>query len=147
MPSGTEVVPNQGTQTFTVLGPFGSFAPNDNTGNYQVSITTGWATSIQIVEKTAVSFTWAATVGSFPDNAIYQWFVEGTVQGPPSGYSSLQDYLDETRMLLRDELATTAGTLYSTADLTRCINRAMQQRDLDLGLNRVLVSFPMVQQQ
>src|SRR5262245_19322882 len=147
MPSGSEVVPNSGTQTVTVLGPFGSFSPNQIPGDYQLSVSPSWATSVQIVQKTAVSFTVAFTVGSFPDNATFDWFVEGVVSGPPSGFMSLQDYRDEVRMLLRDELAQSQGSLYSTPDIDRCINRGMQQRDLDMGLNRVLVSFPMVQGQ
>src|SRR5262245_61006881 len=115
MPSGSEIVPNQGTQTVTVLGPFGSFSPNEIPGDYQLSVSPSWATSVQIVQKTAVSFTVAFTVGSFPDNATFDWFVEGVVSGPPSGFMSLQDYRDEVRMLLRDEFSTTGqGQLYST---------------------------------
>ena len=55
--------------------------------------------------------------------------------------ATLGDYLADTRRLLRD-----SGTspLYSTPDLTSFINRAMQQRDLDLGLNRSRVSFTLI---
>jgi hypothetical protein len=55
--------------------------------------------------------------------------------------SSLSDYLVETRQLLRDE--STSAPLYSTADLTAHINRAIRQRDLDLGINRMRISFPL----
>src|SRR3990167_528557 len=57
---------------------------------------------------------------------------------PASGiYSALSDYLTQVEALLRDA----NNSLYTTADLTTFINRAMQQRDLDLGLNRLRVSF------
>lgn len=145
--SGTEIVPNQGTNTVTVVGAFGGFDPNNaNAANYQVSVSPSWATAYQIVQKGATTFTVAFTVGSFPDNAPFDWFVEGGV-GVDDGYMSLQDYLDETRALLRDQSPNAQGTLYSTSDLTKWINRAMQQRDLDLGLNRVLVSYPLVTSQ
>src|SRR5215471_10492202 len=135
MPSGTQIVPLSGTNTVTVFGAFGGLSPT-SPGDYQVSISPSWATAYQIVVKEAAAFTVAFTIGSFPDNAPFDWFVETVVQGPPSGFMSLQDYRDEVRMLLRDELSNTTGTLYSTADVDRCINRAMQQRDLDVRLNR-----------
>ena len=57
---------------------------------------------------------------------------------PGSGiYSALSDYLTAVEALLRDATL----SLYTSADLTSFINRAMQQRDLDLGLNRLRVSF------
>jgi len=53
--------------------------------------------------------------------------------------ATLTDYLTDTRRLLRDE----TGSVYTDGDLTAFINRAIQQRDLELGLNRVRISFPM----
>ena len=51
--------------------------------------------------------------------------------------TSLSSYLADTRRLLRD------GTpiLYSDDDLKAYINRAIRQRDLDLGKNRVRMTF------
>jgi hypothetical protein len=51
--------------------------------------------------------------------------------------SALSDYLAATRRLLHDP----AGALYTTPDLTEFINRAIRQRDLDLGINRVRLSM------
>jgi hypothetical protein len=145
---GTYIIPNQGTNTVTVLGAFGSFDPiNPNSANYQVSISTSWQTDWQIIQKGATSFTVAFTVASFPDNAPMDWFVEG-VLGPGNGsFKSLNDYLEEVRELLRDVLDAGQGQLYSNRLLIQSINRGMQQRDLDLGLNRIRISFPMVTQQ
>jgi hypothetical protein len=143
----TEIVPNEGTNVVTVLGPFGAFDPAQS-ANYQVSVSPSWTTAYQIVNKTSVSFTVAFAVASFPDNAPFDWFVEGVVKAP-AGFMTLQDYLDETRMLLRDGIGSSQGQgqLYTTPDLVRCINRALQQRDLDLGLNRLLISYPLTTSQ
>lgn len=50
---------------------------------------------------------------------------------------SLSGYLADTQRLLRDPSA----VLYTVSDLTFFINRAMRQRDLDLKLNRLRLSF------
>lgn len=55
-------------------------------------------------------------------------------------YSALSDYLTQTEALLRDA----NNSLYTQADLTSFINRAMRQRDLDLRLNRLKVTFTLV---
>jgi hypothetical protein len=61
-----------------------------------------------------------------------------SVAGPSQGkFLTLSNYLTEVRQLLRDEQA----SLYTDVDLTAFINRAIRQRDLDLGLNRVLYRF------
>jgi hypothetical protein len=49
--------------------------------------------------------------------------------------TTLSAYLTATRQLLRDS----SGSLYTDADLTAFLNRAMRQRDLDLGLNRIRI--------
>jgi len=57
---------------------------------------------------------------------------------PSAGITlTLADYLTQTRRLLRDS----TGALYSDSDLTEFINRAIKQRDLDLGYNRLKLSF------
>lgn len=57
---------------------------------------------------------------------------------PSAGiYLALSDYLTQVERLLRDA----NNSLYTSADLTEFINRAMRERDLDLGLTRLRVSF------
>jgi len=51
--------------------------------------------------------------------------------------STLSDYLTQTRRLLRDS----TGALYADSDLVEFVNRAIRQRDLDLGYNRLKLSF------
>lgn len=58
---------------------------------------------------------------------------------PSAGiFLALSDYLAQVRRLLRDP---SPGALYTDPDLTEYINRAMQQRDLDLGIVRVKMSL------
>lgn len=60
---------------------------------------------------------------------------------PSAGlFLTLSDYRTQTRRLLRDS----TGALYTDSDLTEFINRAMRQRDEDLGYNRLLMSFTLV---
>lgn len=52
--------------------------------------------------------------------------------------ATLANYIASTRRTLRDE---STGNVYSDTDLTAWINEAMQHRDLDLRINRMLYSF------
>lgn len=57
---------------------------------------------------------------------------------------TLASYLLDVRALLRDP---DPGNTYLTSDLTRFINRAIRQRDLDLGMNRSKFLFYLTVQQ
>lgn len=50
--------------------------------------------------------------------------------------ATLGDYITDTRRLLHDAI----GSYWSDPDLTAFINRAVQQRDRDTGMNRALVT-------
>jgi hypothetical protein len=81
-------------------------------------------------------------------NAKIMWEAIGVLVGN-AGQTTLQDYLDETRLLLHDKLvaADQQGQLYTTPDLIRWINRAIMQRDLDLAIHRILVQFTLTANQ
>ena len=54
--------------------------------------------------------------------------------------TALSDYRTQTRQFLRDE----GTSLYSATDVDAFINRALQQRDLDLGLNRSRIRYTLI---
>jgi hypothetical protein len=54
--------------------------------------------------------------------------------------ATLQNYIDDTLRLLRDA----NNTYYSPTDINAWINRARRRRDRDTGINRLLVTFPLV---
>jgi hypothetical protein len=58
----------------------------------------------------------------------------------PALTKALSDYTFDTQLLLRDFTFAT----YTQPSVTSAINHGIQQRDLDLGINRVKYSFPMV---
>lgn len=57
--------------------------------------------------------------------------------------ATLASYLIETRLYLHDA----SGTYWSDANLTLYINKAMQQRDRDSGMNRSTLSFTLTPNQ
>ncbi len=52
----------------------------------------------------------------------------------------MQNYIDDTLRLLRDA----NNTYFSPTDINAWINRARRRRDRDTGINRTLVTFPLV---
>lgn len=123
-----------------VTGIFGPAA------SFQVYVTPpqapgGWATTVDVVNG-ADQFTLNFSIPA-PPGATIGYTVIGVTPSPFAAASTLQDYLDRVRRLLRDEDPNRA--LYSTTDLTAWVNEAMQQRDVDLGLNRARISFAMTQ--
>lgn len=129
-----------GANDVTINGAFGSL--------YDVFLSANWATELPWARSTdsfLVSFTTQApAVAADGGPARLTYMVVGaTSPGPPSpGASTLTSYLADVRRFLHARAP--GDQLYNDTDLTAFINRAMQQRDLDLGLNRSLVSFNMV---
>lgn len=125
------VVP-PGATSIDVAGSFGS--------SFEVFPSANWATElpwIAGVNTFHVDFTTPAPIGAI----MYYFVVGASTPGPPTSPVTLGSYQDEVRRLLRDKTTPGAQVIWSDADLTAFINRAMQQRDLDLGLNRSLISY------
>lgn len=112
---------------------------------YQVFVSSNWPTELPIINKTPTSFDVDPFTMPAPAGATIDYFVVGGVAPGPATAVTLQFYLDEVRRLLRDKTTTGAQVIWSNDDLIAFINRAMQQRDLDLGLNRSLVRFAFTQ--
>jgi hypothetical protein len=133
--SGTQAI-NAGDITATVVGTF--TVPPYQAG----TLSTGWNTTVVANTKTPSSFLLTFGTPAPPGGSTFDWEVitPAGLSPPVQTGSTLQDYLQATRRLLRDE---TTG-VYSTVDLTAWINQSMQQRDLDLGINRVRIAFAML---
>lgn len=129
-----------GAFSITITGTFSA--------SYQVFVSANWPTELPIVNKTLTSFDVDPFTMPAPVGAEIDYFVVGGATPPPAaGAVTLQDYMNETRRLLRDKTTTGAQVIWSDEDLAAFINRAMQQRDLDLGLNKALIRFPLTTQQ
>lgn len=125
--SGVTAVAN-GATSVVVLGNFPS--------SYNVTPSANWNTTISVGGKTTTQFT--LTFGTpAPANAQVSWVINAL---STSQIVTLGNYLTFTRELLRAGPSGNAA-LYADADLTDFINRAMQQRDIELGLNRARVRF------
>lgn len=122
-----------GATSITISGSFSA--------SYQVFVSANWPTELPIINKTPGSFDVDPFTMPAPLGAAIDYFVVGGVAPGPAAAVTLGDYQDEVRRLLRDKTTTGAQVIWSDADLTAFINRAMQQRDLDLGLNRSLISY------
>lgn len=132
-----------GAASTTVGGAFGTAY-----AVFPSAVSTGipWLTDLAVTAVLPTQFTVAFSVPVPPGGAQLKVDLEG-LPGAAQGAVTLADYLDDTRRLLRDEIGTGQGNLYSTTDLTAFINRAVQQRDMDLGMNRVRISFPLTASQ
>lgn len=124
-----------GAVNITITGSFSS--------SYQAFASANWPTELPIINKTATSFDIDPFTMPAPAGAFIDWFVVGGVSPGPASAVTLSYYLSEVRRLLRDKTTTGAQVIWSDEDLTAFVNRAMQQRDLDLGLNRSLIRFAM----
>lgn len=99
---------------------------------YQLFYTPSWDASVITSAKSPGAFT-----ASFPDPgtgaSVDYVMIQPATQVVAGVQQTLAMYLTDVRALLRDPAP---GNTYSDADLTRFINRAIRQRDLDLGMNR-----------
>ena len=131
MPSGTLSVAAAATSA-AVTGSF--LLP------YHPTVTPAWNTTFYVPEATRLDNTFTVEFGTpVPSGgANLHWQVETTANIPSTPVSArLSDYLTAVRDLLHDPNA----DFWQDPILTRFINKAMQQRDLDAGGNRQTLTY------
>lgn len=129
MPSGSTSVA-AGATTVTITGSFQL--------PYVIVLSLTWNTTwwitTQIADSVSIEFSTPAPAGG--GTVGYQIDVTSTAAAGPTT-ARLADYLQQVRDLLHDDNA----DYWSVARLTRFVNQGMQQRDLDMGGNRQILSF------
>jgi hypothetical protein len=100
---------------------------------YQVSITPGWVTAYDVVDKTATGFTVNFAVPAPPGGSTFDYVVVAA----SSGTVALADYLDELRDLLHDP----NDRMWSPTQKANYINRARRQRDEDTAIQRSTITY------
>jgi hypothetical protein len=118
----------------------GSFGPAYTVEVQPVSAM-GWAPVCTILAIGTGAFVVGFSVPATSDASL-MWSATGVAVGG-AGQMALSDYRTKLRWRLHDQTPTLTaeGAAYTNAELNDAINEAIQQRDLDLGINRTLLTF------